>query len=46
VGEFNPITKKREGKGIFFDNKGNQLIEGTFLNDLPEGDNIIIWQYE
>ena len=40
MGSYNGKTKKREGKGIFFSKDGHKLIEGTFLNDLPEGDEI------
>lgn len=42
VGEYNGITRKREGKGIFFSAKGKILVEGTFLNDMPDGDDIIM----
>ncbi|CAD8186634.1 unnamed protein product [Paramecium octaurelia] len=46
VGSYNAKTKKREGRGIFFSKDGNKLIQGTFLNDLPEGDDIEMWREE
>lgn len=38
------MTLKRDGMGIFFSREGSKLIEGTFLNDMPDGDDVQMWR--